>query len=122
MPEFAFQSLEVYQLAKNLVLRSYRLTGDFPQEEKFALTQQMNRAAISIPSNIVEGYSRMTSKDKGHYLNMAYGSLMELICQYEIAESLGYVSREELEVIMSASHNLAVKISNFRQYVTAAKR
>ena len=122
MPEFAFQSLEVYQLAKNLVLRSYRLTGDFPQEEKFALIQQMNRAAISIPSNIVEGYSRMTSKDKGYYLNMTYGSLMELICQYEIAESLGYVSKGEFEAIMTASHNLAVKISNFRQYVTAGKQ
>ena len=52
---------------------------------------------------------------------MAYGSLMELICQYEIAESLGYVSKGEFEAIMTASHNLAVKISNFRQYVTAVK-
>ena len=118
MPEFAFQSLEIYQLAKRLVLKSYRLTRRFPDEEKFALVQQMNRAAISVPSNIVEGYSRPTPKDKGHFLNIAYGSLMELICQYEIAESLGYISPDDLRTIMAEAHNLAVKISNFRQYVT----
>ena len=117
MPHFGFQRLEVYQLSKALVLQSYRLTRDFPADEKFSLVQQINRAAISIPSNVVEGYGRMTAKDKGHFLNMAYSSLMELVCQFEIAEALGYITSEALDNIMSKAHHLSVKISNFRQSV-----
>ena len=78
MPQFGFQRLEVYQISKSLVLQSYRLTREFPSDEKFALVQQINRAAISIPSNVVEGYGRITAKDKSHFINMAYSSLMEL--------------------------------------------
>jgi len=117
MPQFGFQRLEVYQLAKALVLKSYQLTRQFPQDEKFALVQQINRAAISIPSNIVEGYGRTTAKDKGHFLNIAYSSMMEMICQYELAEMLGYISGDDLDDIMECSQRLAVKISNFRQYI-----
>ena len=117
MPHFGFQRLEVYQLSKALVLQSYRLTREFPSDEKFALVQQINRAAISIPSNVVEGYGRMTAKDKSHFLNMAYSSLMELVCQFEIAEALGYITSEALESIMGQAHHLSVKISNFRQSV-----
>ena len=117
MPHFGFQRLEVYQLSKALVLQSYRLTREFPSNEKFALVQQINRAAISIPSNVVEGYGRMTAKDKSHFLNMAYSSLMELVCQFEIAEALGYITSEALENIMGQAHHLSVKISNFRQSV-----
>ena len=117
MPQFGFQRLEVYQLSKSLVLHSYRLTREFPTDEKFALVQQINRAAISIPSNIVEGYGRITAKDKSHFINMAYSSLMELVCQFEISEALGYISNEELENIMGKAHHLSVKISNFRQSV-----
>lgn len=117
MPHFGFQRLEVYQLSKSLVLYSYRLTREFPADEKFALVQQVNRAAISIPSNIVEGYGRITAKDKSHFINMAYSSLMELVCQFEISEALGYISYEELENVMGKAHHLSVKISNFRQSV-----
>jgi four helix bundle protein len=117
MPHFGFQRLEVYQLSKALVLQSYRLTREFPSDEKFALVKQINRAAISIPSNVVEGYGRMTAKDKSHFLNMAYSSLMELVCQFEIAEALGYITSEALESIMGQAHHLSVKISNFRQSV-----
>ena len=117
MPQFGFQRLEVYQLSKSLVLHSYRLTREFPTDEKFALVQQINRAAISIPSNIVEGYGRITAKDKSHFINMAYSSLMELVCQFEISEALGYISNDELENIMGKAHHLSVKISNFRQSV-----
>ena len=121
MSDFGFQSLEIYQLAKTLVVKNYRITKIFPQEERFSLVQQMNRAAISIPSNIVEGDSRASSKEKGHFLNMAYGSLMELVCQYEISELLGYISGDELDDIMASVRHLAVKISNFRQYIMDKK-
>ena len=118
MPQFGFQRLEIYQLAKALVLTSYQLTKKFPQDEKFALVQQINRAAISIPSNIVEGYGRTTAKDKSHFLNMAYSSMMELICQYEISEALGYIDHADLDDITASVYRLSVKISKFRQSIS----
>ena len=117
MPQFGFQRLEVYQLAKALVLKSYQLTKKFPPDEKYALVQQINRAAISIPSNIVEGYGRTSAKDKSHFLNMAYSSMMELVCQYEISNALGYITDEELEDMTDSAYRLSVKISHFREAV-----
>ena len=117
MAQFGFQRLEVYQLAKALVLKSYQLTKNFPQDEKYALVQQINRAAISIPSNIVEGYGRTTAKDKSHFLNMAYSSMMELVCQYEISKELGYITDEDLGDIMADAYRLSIKINSFRQAV-----
>ena len=114
---FGFQSLEIYQLAKELVVGCYNITRGMPSEEKYALCQQMNRAAVSIPSNIAEGYSRFSTKDKMHFMNMAYGSLMELTCQYEIAKDLGYISQEQLNQYIDKAKNLAVKISNFRRTI-----
>lgn len=114
---FGFQTLEVYQLAKAIVVSTYRVTKSFPAEERYALSQQMNRAAVSIPSNIAEGYSRASPKDKMHFMNMAYGSLMELTCQFEIAEELSYVSKEQLDEYSKEARNLAVKISNFRRAI-----
>ena len=117
MPQFGFQRLEVYQLAKALVLKSYQLTKKFPPDEKYALVQQINRAAISIPSNIVEGYGRTTAKDKSHFLNMAYSSMMELVCQYEISKELGYITDDDLNDMMDSAYRLSVKISHFREAV-----
>ncbi len=117
MKKFGFQSLDVYALAKALVVFNYEITGSFPSVEKFALMQQMNRAAVSVPSNIAEGYARETKKDKCHFLNMAYGSLMELVCQYEIAKDLGYITDSQFDVFIDTAHNLAVKISNFKAFI-----
>jgi len=114
---FGFQSLEIYRLAKELVVSCYAITRNLPAEEKYALCQQMNRAAVSIPSNIAEGYSRFSTKEKIHFMNMAYGSLMELTCQFEIARDLNYISQEQLNEYIDKAKNLAVKISNFRKAI-----
>ncbi len=119
MQNFGFQKLDIYQLAKTLVLESYRLTKEFPDTEKYALVQQINRAVISIPSNIAEGYSRKSNKDKSHFLNISYGSLMEIVCQYEIAQSLGYITAGQCEDILGKAYDLAIRISNFRTYVAS---
>lgn len=110
---FGFQKLEIYKLAKDIVKDNYRLVKKFPSEEKFALVQQMNRAAVSIPSNIAEGTSRRSNKDKAHFINIAYGSLMELVCQMEIALEIGYIEQQEYDDFVRKSKNLAVKMSNF---------
>lgn len=114
---FGFQSLEIYRLAKELVIGCYNITRGMPSEEKYVLCQQMNRAAVSIPSNIAEGYSRFSTKEKMHFMNMAYGSLMELTCQYEIAKDLDYITQEQLDQYINKAKNLAVKISNFRKAI-----
>lgn len=110
---FGFQKLQIYQLAKEIVKYNYRLTKKFPSEEKFALVQQMNRAAVSVPSNIAEGTSRKSSKDKAHFVNIAYGSLMELVCQVEIALELEYIEQKEYEEFIAMVKNLSVKMSNY---------
>jgi len=117
LKDFGFKSLDIYKLAKELVLENYKITRKFPSGEKFALSQQMNRSSISISSNIAEGYSRSSVKDKIHFINIAYGSLMELTCQFEIANDLGYLSKDELENYNEQAKNLAVKISNFKNYL-----
>ena len=110
---FGFQKLEIYQLGKDLVKHSYTITKKFPGEEKFALVQQMNRAAVSVPSNIAEGTSRKSIKDKAHFVNVAYGSLMELVCQMEISFELDYVDKDDYDDFIRKATNLAVKISNY---------
>jgi four helix bundle protein len=117
MVKFGFQKLEIYQLAKELVLENYRNTNSFPEKEKYALIQQMNRAAISIPSNISEGYARDSVKEKCHFINMAYGSMMELVCQYEISRDLEYVDEEIFNKFSKDAYKLAIKLSNFRTYL-----
>lgn len=117
MIEFGFQKLEIYQLAKELVLENYRNTNTFPEKEKYALIQQMNRAAISIPSNISEGYARDSIKEKSHFINMVYGSMMKLVCQYEISKELEYIDEENFNKFLKDANKLAIKISNFRTYL-----
>ena len=90
-----FKNLIVYQKSKELVKQLYALLKQFPDDERFALCGQMRRAAISVPSNIVEGMARLSTKDQSHFLNIAYGSLMELYAQLDIAHDLVYLSENE---------------------------
>ena len=110
---FRFQKLEIYQLAKELVKYIYKVTNEFPNEEKYALTQQINRAVVSVPSNIAEGTSRRSSKEKIYFINIAYGSLMELVCQMDISLDLGYIEQEKYDEFLKQTKTLTVKMSNF---------
>ena len=114
---FRFQKLDIYQLALDLVKDSYSLTRTFPAEERFALVPQMNRAVVSVPSNIAEGISRGTRKDQVHFLNISYGSLMELACQSDISCKLGYITETQRSDISAKINNLAIKINNFIAYI-----
>ena len=89
--------LRAFELADELALLTYRETKTFPREEVFGLTSQMRRAAVSVPSNIVEGCARNTEKDYVHFLNTAYGSAKEVEYQASLANRLGYLSSTELE-------------------------
>ena len=114
---FRFQKLEIYDLALDIVKDSYSLTRTFPAEERFALVPQMNRAVVSIPSNIAEGVSRGSRKDQIHFLNISYGSLMELACQSDISYKLGYITDKQRKELFAKINNLAIKINNFIAYI-----
>lgn len=96
-----YKDLIVYQKAYDLALEIYKITRDFPKEEQFGLISQMRRAAISVPSNIAEGYRRKTKNEYVQFLHISYGSLGELKTQLEISNDLGFISKENFETIMS---------------------
>jgi len=89
----SFTDLNAYKEARKLVLIIYNTTKNFPQEEKYGLTDQMRRAAVSIASNIAEGFSRSTVKDKCQFYSISYGSLSELQSQLLIAKDLRYINQ-----------------------------
>ena len=91
-----YRDLIVWQKSMNLVQRIYELTKQLPKEEIYALTSQMRRAAVSIPSNIAEGAGRYNTKDYVHFLRIARGSNNELETQLSICEQVGYFSRKEI--------------------------
>ena len=87
--------LRAYELADELVILIYKITKDFPKEEMYGLISQMRRAAVSIPSNIVEGCARNSRTELVRFLDIAFGSLRELNYQYSLAERLGYIKSNE---------------------------
>ena len=95
MEVFGYRKLIAYQKGKEVVKRTYQLLKKFPSEERYAMCDQLRRASVSISSNIAEGVNRYSVKDKSHFIEMAYGSLMEVSSQFEIAEELGYITTEE---------------------------
>jgi four helix bundle protein len=106
MDKFTFFDLRVYQEAKMLVREVYTLLDKFPKFETYALNDQLRRAVVSIPSNIAEGSGRGSVKEKIHFLEIAYGSLTETLCQLDLAHDLGYITdvefnniRERIDVI-----------------------
>ena len=97
MEDFYYRKLLVYQHSMSLLSDVYRLTKEFPSHELRGLTNQIQRAAVSIPSNIAEGMGRFSVKERVHFIEVSNGSLMEVMCQLEIANMLGYISKEALQ-------------------------
>lgn len=95
MEVFGYRKLIAYKKAKEVVKHTYKLLKKFPAEERFAMSDQLRRASVSITSNIAEGINRYSVKDKSHFIEISYGSMMEVSSQFEIAEELGYITAEE---------------------------
>ena len=105
------KELIVYQKAKDLVKSVYKVLDTFPESERFALCNQIRRAVVSIPSNIAEGMGRVSDKDQAHFLNIAYGSVMETYAQLDIAHDLGYVNDETFNKLESDLEEVSKIIS-----------
>lgn len=95
----SFKDLEVWRASMDYVKTIYRLTSSFPDNEKFGLVPQIQRAAVSIPSNISEGCGRQSKKEFIHFLYTARGSLMETITQFELAYEFDYIDKENYEAL-----------------------
>jgi four helix bundle protein len=96
----SFKELKVWQKAYQLCLEMYKVTGSFPTDEKFGLISQIRRAAISIPSNIAEGYGRKTIPDYVRCLYIAYGSTCELETQILLSEDLNYLNEDNQNILL----------------------
>ena len=118
-----YRDLDVWQKSRRLTTAVYRLTRKFPREEMFGLTQQMRRAAVSVPCNIAEAHGRRTNADITNFLLIARGSLLELETEAILAADLEYASQEEADKIL-ARVTATVRPLNglIRHYTAKAKR
>jgi len=105
------KELLVWQKAMQLVVDVYNLIRLLPKEETYGLSDQMRRAAISIPSNIAEGNARSSLKDMVHFLYIAQGSRAELETQLELCELIGYISKERLEPVLMQTQEIGRMLS-----------
>ena len=115
MTDFFYKKLEAYKLAKEFTMYVYSLLKKFPPYEQYALCDQLRRAAISIPSNIAEGMGRMAVKERIHFLEISYASIMEVICQLDISQSLGYIDERELKDAETKAETLTKVMSGLRK-------
>lgn len=96
---YSFEKLNAWQEAKKLVVDVYQLLDSFPKFENYALCDQIRRSIVSVPSNIAEGSGRKSLKEQIHFLEIAYGSLMEVYNQLLIAVELAYITKESVDAI-----------------------
>jgi len=116
MKTYSFENLECWQNARKLATWIYQITQDFPGVEKFGLSSQMRRAAISIASNIAEGTSRKTLKDQAHFSTIAYSSAIELLNDLIITNDLNFLSKEYYEEGRELIEKQTKLISSLRRY------
>lgn len=99
----SFENLIVWQKSQDLAVLVYKVSKHFPQDERFALTDQIRRAASSVSANIAEGFGRRSQKDKLHFYTMSYGSLLETKNFIYLAERLSYIDQDSLDTVLIAT-------------------
>lgn len=113
--KYSFEKLEVWNDARNLVKMIYLHTNNFPERERFGLSSQMQRAVVSIVSNIAEGVSRNSVKEKTRFVELAYGSLMELYCQLYVSVDLDYLTPNTFTLIKAEIDKIANKANALKR-------
>lgn len=111
---FRFEKLEVWQKAIEFADRVYAVTREFPNDERFGLTSQMRRAAVAVSSNIAEGSGRVSDKDFGRFIEISYGSVMEVLSQAEIAKRQGFLPEDVRNELNQKAEELARMLSGLR--------
>ncbi|MGI9102836.1 MAG: four helix bundle protein [Terriglobales bacterium] len=116
------RDLTVWQQAMALVTLVYRVTKTFPKDEQYGLTSQLRRAAVSVPSNIAEGYGRNSRTDFRRFLGQSMGSLLEVETQIEIASVLGYVSNAQLETLLLQIKRIAQLLNGLKAWCESSPK
>ena len=117
MEEERWQKLEVWKLSDELAFQVYKATRSFPREEMFGLTSQIRRAALSVPTNIVEGYSRKGDKELARFVNISLGSLAETKYLLYFSNRLGYFKDGEYEDLRNGYNKLGKLLWRFYEAV-----
>ena len=112
---YSFEKLEVWQKSRLLVKEIYLITKKFPEDEKFGLTSQVRRAMISVSCNIAEGTSRWSDKEKVRFIEIAYGSLMEVVNCLILAHDLEYLSKDKILDLRSNIDIIASKLNGLKK-------
>jgi four helix bundle protein len=110
-----FRELKIWQHGIEIAVKTHRVTETFPKEDKFSIVQQMNRAGVSIPSNIAEGCSRKSEKDYSRFVEIALGSTYELETQVIIAEQLKKGNQQLLQELKTALIEEQKMLTRFQQ-------
>ena len=109
-----FKDLDMWKVSRQFCSEIYIITSDFPEQERFGLTNQLRRAAVSVPSNIAEGCSRSSNKDFSRFLEIAIGSMYEIETQLLIASDLGYIHQDKSEALRTTLDRIIKMTSRFR--------
>jgi four helix bundle protein len=113
--ELPFEKLQTWHVAKDFAKRIYIVAKQFPSSEQYGLTSQIQRASVSVMSNIAEGTARISRKDQAHFSQLAYSSLMEAACQLQLAHEIGFVSVEDYSELREYVTELSIKINALRR-------
>ena len=119
MKDFFYKNLDAYKVAKEFTIFVYALQRKFPTYEQFAICDQLRRAAVSVPSNIAEGMGRMAIKERLHFLEISYASMIEVLCQLDISHSIGYITKEELDKAEEIGDHLSRIMSGLRKNLSS---
>jgi len=112
---YGFEKLAVWQEIRYFVTEVYQMTKSFPQEEKYGLSDQLRRAAVSVSSNIAEGSTRTSSKDQSHFYQISYSSLMEVLSQVTLALDLDYITEAESDNLRAQIEKLSYQINQLHK-------
>jgi len=112
---YSFEKLEVWKLARTLTKNIYLVSKEFPDDERFGLTSQIRRAAVSISSNIAEGSSRQSGKEQTRYTEIAFGSLLEVLNQLITASDLLSISEETVNAQRPLIEEIGNKLNKLRE-------
>jgi len=116
MYTFSFEKLEVWQNSRIFILEIYKLTSRFPSNELFGMISQIKRSSSSIATNIAEGTSRSTNKDKAHFLTILYSSAMETLNHLILSKDLNYISENEYLNFREKLEKICNQINNLKKY------
>lgn len=114
--KYSFEKLEVWNDSRELTKLIYKITRTFPDDEKFGITNQMRRSAISVSSNIVEGSYRTSGKDRSNFMTIAYSSLMELLNQTIVSLDLRYINEDQYNELRIQIEKISNKLSALTKY------